>query len=251
MYAIISDLHSNLEALTAVFADIDRHDVESVLCLGDIVGYGPQPVECVDLVRQRCRLVLRGNHDDALFHGAPDFNPIARQAIEVNRVLLRPSWLSLPKRRDRWHFLAELKPSCREGSVLYCHASPRDPLREYLLRPDIVFDPGKIRSNFEFVESVCFVGHTHQPGVMTEKLEFLTPTDLGHRYRLPEVGRVIVNVGSVGQPRDGDPRACYVLVNDGELEFRRVEYDLGLTQRKIRELGGLHEMCATRLEVGK
>ncbi|MEQ8766860.1 MAG: metallophosphoesterase family protein [Planctomycetota bacterium] len=251
MDAIISDIHSNLEALSAVFEDIDRQKVDSILCLGDVVGYGPQPVECVDLVRDRCRFVLLGNHDDALFHGAPDFNPIARQAIEVNRTMLRPSWLSMPKRRERWRYLSELKPSHREGDILYCHASPRDPLREYLLRPDIVFDPGKIRSNFEFVESVCFVGHTHQPGVMTEKLEFLIPADMGYRYRIPDEGRVIINVGSVGQPRDGDPRACYTLVDDSEIEFRRVPYDIAATQKKIRELGTLHEMCATRLEVGK
>jgi len=100
--AIISDLHSNLEALSAVFATIDARHIDTVYCLGDIVGYGPDPGPVIEMVRQRCSLVLRGNHDEALLRGAHDFNPVARQVIEYNRRMLKPTLLAGSARRSRW-----------------------------------------------------------------------------------------------------------------------------------------------------
>lgn len=265
MYAIISDIHSNLEALTAVFQRIDEAGVEEIVCLGDVVGYGPDPEPCIDIIRSRCRLTIRGNHDDALMGSTADFNPIAREVIEGTRQLLRPGLFSSAAKRERWAFLKGLEPARKEGRVLYVHGSPRDPIKEYVMRPDIVFAPEKLQDIFSRIEHVCFVGHTHQPGVFIERgdggrlvYEHRTPAELGSEssYRVgPE--KILVNVGSVGQPRDNDPRSCFVFVEDDaqgnpeRIRFERVPYDYRPTMEKIEGIDWINNLCATRLEIGR
>lgn len=264
MYAIISDLHSNLEALTAVLDRIERAKVEDIVCLGDVIGYGPDPENCIDLVRARCRFTIRGNHDDALLSDAADFNPIAREVIDGTRQMLKPGLFSSVAKRERWNFLKNLEIERREGPVLYVHGSPREPVKEYVMRTDVVFAPDKLRESFERIDQLCFVGHTHQPGVFIERFdgdrpyyEHRAPHELKDGIYVLGGEKVLCNVGSVGQPRDGDPRSCFVVVHESpdgkptKIQFVRVEYDFRPTQQKIDAIPWINNLCATRLEIGK
>ena len=135
--AFISDIHSNLEALKAVLADIDRKGYQEILCLGDIVGYGPDPRPCVDLVRKRCRFSLLGNHDEALIKGPWGFNQLARNAIEWTRKRMRPRFYRFGS-QARWNFLAELPIQAEWRNYLLVHGSPRDPVHEYVMKTDVI-----------------------------------------------------------------------------------------------------------------
>jgi len=250
--AIISDLHSNREALEAVFADIRKRGVTDLVCLGDVIGYGPDPEFCVDLVRGHARWCLMGNHDEALFRDASDFNPHARGAIAYTRRRMQPRWWSSSEKRARWKWLKNLPLKQSEGRFLFVHGSPRDPVREYVLSTDGILNPDKLRAIFDAFDGVGVAGHTHQPGLHDESLRFralegaaeLTlPLEPGKRY--------YVNVGSTGQPRDGDNRACYAVLEDHQVTWYRVEYDFRSTQDKILHTGVLSEILARRLSVGK
>jgi predicted phosphodiesterase len=248
--AIISDLHSNLEAVTAVFREIDRREIREVYCLGDIVGYGPDPGPVIEIVRQRCSMVLRGNHDEALFRGADDFNPIARQALEANRELIRPGFLKPAIRRLWWMYLRDLRESEQQGDFLFVHGSPRDPIREYVMKADVMFSANKLEEIFRLIPRYAFGGHTHQPGVFLEGDGHRTPEEVGGRFSL-DATKAFVNVGSVGQPRDGNPLACFVVLDQGTIEWVRVEYDIQQVQDKIRRNRSIDDLCAERLSLGR
>ena len=248
--AIISDLHANLEALEAVLADADACGVGEVICLGDVVGYGSDAEACVDLVRRRCSACLCGNHDWALVNSAIGFTPLARQAIACTRRRMEPGPLASPRKLRRWEFLCDgLRERVERGGWLMVHGSPRDPITEYIFPEDVDIAPEKIGEIFGMFGQACFVGHTHLPGVFTEELDFLTPAELGDRFDIGSK-RAIVNVGSAGQPRDGDSRACYAQVCDGEVVFRRVEYDVQKTVEKVRA-SRIDNLCGERLKLGK
>jgi diadenosine tetraphosphatase ApaH/serine/threonine PP2A family protein phosphatase len=250
--ALISDLHSNREALDAVFADIDTQRVDAVYCLGDVVGYGPEPEYCVDVVRKRCQLCLMGNHDDALFRDASDFNPHARGAIEFTRERMLPAWYSSGEKKARWRYLRELPLSHNQGRFLFVHGSPRDPVREYVLSTDGYLNPDKLRAIFESFDGVALGGHTHHPGLHDQNLRFhgLNGADT-LSLELPAGKRFFINVGSVGQPRDSDNRACYAILEDERITWRRVPYDFQITAEKIVRTGKLSEVLARRLAMGK
>ncbi|HUT33670.1 MAG TPA: metallophosphoesterase family protein [Planctomycetota bacterium] len=247
--AIISDIHANLEALKAVLADIAAQGASDVLCLGDVVGYGIDAEACIDLVQKRCSLCLCGNHDWAVLNSALGFNAMARQAIDLTRRRLAPSKWRSPARKRRWQFLEGLPLTRTRGSWLLVHGSPRDPVTEYIFPEDVELDPDKMEEIFGKVEQVCFVGHTHLPGIFTETMAFLTPPEVGGRFQLGEA-KAVINVGSVGQPRDGDVRACYVQVEDDQVVYRRVPYDVRKTMEKIRA-SHLDAVCAERLSLGR
>ncbi|MBN2490371.1 MAG: metallophosphoesterase family protein [Planctomycetes bacterium] len=249
--AVISDIHSNLEALEAVLAEIDRLGCQEIICLGDLVGYGPDPEASVDLVMERCGVVLRGNHDDALFRPVLDFNPIARNAINYTRKIMKPGLVRAGRKAKRWEFLRHLPLQQLRGDWLLVHASPNDPLKEYLLKTDLLFCRDKIAEALERTPRLAFVGHTHFPGVFDEKLRFHEPRDLRDgQYRFGD-GKAIINVGSVGQPRDKDPRACFVTVEADGARFHRVEYDFTAVQQKILASGPFDEFSAARLARGE
>jgi len=247
--AIISDIHANLEALEAVLADADAQGASEVLCLGDVVGYGVDAEACVDLVRRRCSMCLCGNHDWAVVHSPLGFNAMARQAINLTRRRLAPGRFSLAGRRRRWAFVEGLPYTHERNGWLLVHGSPRDPVMEYVFPEDVDIDPEKMAAIFAKVGHVCFVGHTHLPGVFTEAMSFSTPGELGGRFEIGET-KAVVNVGSVGQPRDGDVRACYVQVAEGEVLYRRVDYDVRKTMEKIRA-SRIDNLCAERLALGR
>jgi diadenosine tetraphosphatase ApaH/serine/threonine PP2A family protein phosphatase len=250
--ALISDLHANREALEAVFAHIREQGLSKIYCLGDVVGYGPEPEFCVDLVRGHAELCLMGNHDEALFRDASDFNPHARGAIEYTKERMQPAWYSSGEKKARWQWLKSLPLSHTEGRFLFVHGSPRDPVREYVLSTDGFLNPDKLRAVFQSFEGVAIGGHTHHPGLHTADLRF---RGLGGAERLtlelPPEAKCFVNVGSVGQPRDGDNRACYAVLEEHQITWHRVAYDYQATADKILKSGALSEVLARRLALGK
>ncbi len=245
--AIISDIHSNLEAFEAVLNDIESQGITEIYCLGDLVGYGPNPIECIDMMRKRAKISLLGNHDQATLFDPEGFNNSAERAIFWTREQLENFQLSGAE--DRWNFLSELPRVHREDDLIYVHGSPRNPLNEYVFQDDI-YNERKMERLFGMIPKCSFQGHTHVPGVFTEKREFFSPTDLGGRYTIGSK-KVMVNVGSVGQPRDRDPRACYVVLEDLTITYRRVEYPFEKTLEKILAIPDLDNYLGTRLRDGK
>jgi len=255
--AIISDIHSNLAALERVLEDIETKSVDKILCLGDIIGYGPDPVACIDLVSQKCEWCLMGNHDFGVLYEPTNFNAAAEAAAYWTRQQIEHA--ARQSREDgvrRWEFLGRLKVRVLFDQYLCVHGSPRRPINEYLFPEDAVNSPVKMQQVFERIDRTCLVGHTHVPGVFTNEPDFYTPADLGGVYAFREGEKAIVNPGSVGQPRDLDPRASYVVLttSNGEaskVEFMRVEYDIQMTVDKIHAIPQLHDWLGDRLLEGR
>lgn len=245
--AIISDIHSNLEALEAVLQDIDSQGITKIYCLGDLVGYGPNPIECIDIMRKRGNVCLLGNHDQATLFDPEGFNNSAERAIFWTRDQLENPRLA--NANERWDFLNELPRMYREDDLLFVHGSPRNPLNEYVFQDDI-YNERKMERLFAVMPKYSFQGHTHVPGVFTEDREFFSPDELGGRYTLGDL-KAMVNVGSVGQPRDRDPRACYVVLEDQTINFRRVAYPFEKTIAKIEPIEDLDNYLGLRLRDGK
>jgi len=251
--AIISDIHSNFEALQAVLKDIEKYAVTEIYCLGDVVGYGPNPRECIDLVMQ-CKVVLLGNHDQGAMFDPEGFNPPAERAIFWTREQLESAPESRQTRERRWEFLAERPRTFRENGYLYVHGSARNPLNEYVF-PEDIYNQRKMERIFALVDKYCFQGHTHVPGIFTEQspedlYQFASPEEVEYCHRLDD-RKTLCNVGSVGQPRDGDWRACYVLLDDNTINYRRVEYDVEAVIKKIYAVPDLENFLGDRLRDGR
>jgi diadenosine tetraphosphatase ApaH/serine/threonine PP2A family protein phosphatase len=241
--AVISDIHANLHALEAVLAEVDAAGFAAVWCLGDLVGYGPRPNECARLVRARAELCLAGNHDLLAIDapGGPhesEFNPVAAAALRWTRAALD---------EETRAYLAELASTARRGELGLYHGSPRDPVWEYVLDAE-----SALLSLLAAPERVVLVGHTHTPLRVSLAGRTLTggvaqPDD---EVDLTE-GRHLLNPGSVGQPRDGDPRASWLAIDLTAMRatFRRTAYAVARTQEEIRERG-LPEVLAERLAHG-
>jgi predicted phosphodiesterase len=246
--AIISDIHSNLEALQAVLEDIKKHGVEKIYCLGDVIGYGPNPRECIDLV-MNMPMVLLGNHDQGALFDPEGFNPGAMRAILWTREQLEAPERDRKRQESRWEFLAERPRIHREDSVMFVHGSVRNPLNEYIF-PEDIYNQRKMERIFALVERYCFQGHTHVPGIFTETLQFYAPDEIDYVYQLDN-RKTLINVGSVGQPRDNDPRSSYVLFDGTTIRFRRLEYDVETTIRKIHAIAELENFLGDRLRDGR
>jgi predicted phosphodiesterase len=242
---IFSDVHGNIEALEAVLAFFRSRNVTEYLCLGDIVGYGADPEECVRTVRELHGVIIAGNHDQGAIGKTPveSFSPDARAALAWTRRHLTPF--------VRFYLDAlELTEFLPAYSFRLVHGSPSAP-RNW----DYVVDWSDVEYEFGFYsERVCFIGHSHVP--FAARLE---PGDSrAHRIRAQEFelrddgSKYLMNVGSVGQPRDSDPRACAVIFdpNDHHVSYHRIEYDIATAQRKIIN-AGLPESLAARLAVGR
>ncbi len=253
MIAFISDIHSNTEALDACLQAIDSLAVDRILCLGDVIGYGPEPRATLLKVMKRAEFSMIGNHEHAAMgYNASDFNPRARQALDWTRDQLNRRDAPRQENMQLWNYLDQMhKEGFREGEMLLVHGSPRDPIREYLVPRDAM-DLDKMRGCFEVMADarVCFVGHSHVPGVYPESGGFLRPDEIEDFYELG-AERVIVNVGSVGQPRDGDNRASFVTFDGKSVRFHRVEYDYKQTMAKIRAIPELPDYLADRLAEGR
>lgn len=243
--AIISDIHGNLEAFRAVLDDIATQAVDEIYCLGDLIGYGPDPGPCIDLCRD-FQLCLLGNHDNGALFDPEGFSSGAERAIFWTRDQIEEK---NPENRSRWEFLARLPRTRRDAETMYVHGSPRSPLCEYVF-PEDVYNERKIKRIFTYIQRYCFQGHTHVPGVFTDDCRFLSLREMEYHYRLTEQ-KVMINVGSVGQPRDNDPRSCYVIVDGRDVQFRRVEYDFEVTRRKIHAIPELDDFLGDRLVEGR
>ena len=231
-YAVIADVHANLEALEAVLKDIKKRKIESILFLGDAVGYGPNPNECIEVLQEIVlestrteKFSLMGNHDSAVI-GLTDleyFNPNARAAIEWTKDVLT---------HENRIFLKDLPlvNSLKHDSIFLVHATPKEPEQwHYLLTKQDAY----INFHF-FTEKICLIGHSHQPSIIEQSPEgelvvYKDKADIKDKHRY------IINVGSVGQPRDGNPDAAYALLNENSIEIKRVSYDILSTQKKMRE----------------
>ncbi len=253
MLAIVSDIHANIEALDAVLGDIATRDVKDILCLGDIIGYGPNPRECLKLAMKFFKFSLIGNHEEAIMLIAEDFNERARQAVEWTRSQLNNRSLPKEERHLLWNYLDKLSKleKVEKGRFLFVHGSPRIPTKEYIMPRDI-HDAAKMKAIFEQVNQILFCGHSHVPGIFTEDLRYIHPSKLKNsEFVFPNNKKIIVNVGSVGQPRDIDNRSCYVTFDEEKVVFHRVAYDYRVTMDKISNSGGLPQYLADRLKDGK
>jgi diadenosine tetraphosphatase ApaH/serine/threonine PP2A family protein phosphatase len=249
--AFVSDLHSNLEALTAVMKDIEHKRCTKIICLGDLIGYGPDPNPILDIARRSFDLVLEGNHDEAIAFRVPrGFKRLAVRAALWTRKRVRPKkGPDYLQQRERWKYLKGLPDTDELGGWLLAHGSPVSNL-------DYIYDNQAALEVFERdMENfrACFVGHTHVPGIFLQdqgdQVHYV-PAEEGKRYWV-NARKMIVNVGSVGQPRDGDNRACWVLArDDGSFSFRRVAYEVEQTADKIWN-SGLDRSLGERLFVGE
>ena len=246
--AILSDIHGNLEALEAVVEDMAGQDVDEIICLGDIVGYGPNPLECIDQVMHFDKCIL-GNHDQGALFDPEGFSSGAEQAIFWTRKQLETVQGNAGDQHRRWNFLATLPRTLQQEELLFVHGSPRNPLNEYVF-PEDIYNKQKLQRIFNLVPQYCFQGHTHVPGIFTDSNQFLCPEDIDLRYELGDQ-KVMVNVGSVGQPRDLNPDACYLLIDDRQLEYRRVAYPVQVTAEKIFAIDALDDFLGKRLQEGR
>lgn len=238
-YAILGDIHANLEALSAVLADAAENGVDTYVCVGDIVGYNADPAACLEIIRERCEAVVRGNHDHYVAYDEclEDFHPLAANVIDWTRQQLS---------RDQIQYLKNLRLSRMVDGFTIVHSTLDMPEKW-----GYVIDALDADANFNYqTSSVCFHGHTHVPVVFERQGRVVRSSFTTFRTTLGR--KCFVNTGSVGQPRDGDPRASYVIYEPSarRIDLRRVEYDIATTQRKILE-AGLPERLARRLEHGK
>lgn len=251
--AIISDIHGNLEGLESVLAHIKEQGITEIYCLGDIIGYGPNPRECIDRVMS-CQMCLLGNHDQGALFDPEGFNAGAERAIFWTRKTLESGDPS--GNEKRWEFLGELPRMHRDndGDLLFVHGSARNPLNEYVF-PEDIYNQRKMERIFGLVKKYCFQGHTHIPGVFTEDFNFLAPEEIGFTHKLgPQ--KTLINVGSVGQPRNGDNRSSYVILESDEngnstVHFQRVPYDFDKTAQKIYDIPDLDNFLGDRLRDGR
>ena len=240
--AVISDVHANLYALEAVLGEIDREPPDAIWCLGDTVGYGPRPNECCTLVRERADLTLVGNHDlVALGEGgldAEDFNP---EAAEASR------WTHDELTDESKVFLRSLEPTAETEGVQLFHGSPRDPVWDYVISEAVALEALALTT-----APLVLVGHTHAATALVLNEEELQGGLVPDGLEAPiDHGRWLLNPGSVGQPRDGNPDASFLLLDltARTARFRRVAYAVARTQEEIRERG-LPDALAERLAHG-
>ncbi|MFO0984228.1 MAG: metallophosphoesterase family protein [Planctomycetota bacterium] len=247
--AIVSDIHSNIEALSAVLTATSSSRRSTRSCLGDVIGYGPDPRPCLNIALE-FKFTVRGNHEDGLLYHPEDFNERAKVAIEWTRGQLNAKEYAREENYRLWGFLSEMTEVQRLDGALLVHGSPRNPVKEYVLPRDAQ-DDKKIGEIFALIDGhVCFIGHSHVPGVYRQNRTFLAPARFPSGCPLRSE-KLLVNVGSVGQPRDGDNRASYVIWDDDRVFFHRIPYDFEATMRKIHATSVLHPYLAQRLKEGK
>ena len=230
-YAIVSDIHANLEALTKAMAIIDDKHVDEIICLGDVVGYGANPNECVEIVRRNCTAVVLGNHDEAALDpaGPHDFNPIAQKAIE---------WTAAQLTDESFSFLSSRTMIEKKENILLVHSSPHSPEAwDYIINAEEAADAIQY-----FEEMICFIGHTHVPGIFSVS---------GRSKSVSRTERQLVNVGSVGQPRDGNLMLSFGIFDSTawKYELIRSEYNIQLAAEKILK-AGLPQELGYRLMYG-
>ncbi len=238
---VISDIHGNLHALNTVLEKLDEEKVDMIICCGDVVGYGARPNECVNVIRERQIPTIAGNHDHAalLLTDITNFNEIAKAAV---------LWTKKVLTEENMDWLRERALTLRDtaNNAYYVHASPKEPGEWHY-----ILTMGEARTNFNyFTEQICFIGHSHQPFIIeNDEGNLACPTR--PEIEMKDGCRYLINVGSVGQPRDRNPRACYVIIDyeKKKLEIKRCDYNLEEAQKAIND-AGLPRELAERLALG-
>jgi predicted phosphodiesterase len=239
--AVLSDIHANLEALGAVLSHAKTQEVDDYVCLGDVVGYGASPNECIEILQSLSCPSLLGNHDAAVLNIPNNMNQDGRQVINWTRAHL--SSVSLA-------YLRKMEDVIHRGKVTYCHSNPYRPRNWYYVSEKTYITSSFSRSKAK----ILFVGHTHVPLAITRRNFFcvyLRSPEHATVVPIAERNRQIFNSGSIGQPRDGDPRASYLIYDslNSRIEFYRISYNIGRAAEKIIQ-AGLPEVFAQRLFSG-
>ncbi len=240
LYAVLADIHGNLEALMAVLGRIDEADPDRLICVGDLVGYGANPAECIRTIRAREPIAVAGNHDWAAVGklSTAYFNADARDSIE---------WTVSHLSQDELEYLSLLELVQVADDVTVVHSSPSFP--DYFDYLQTLYD---VRLAFDHMDTmICFIGHSHVPVMFKDSTPITYFTDKAE-FRIPDGNRAIINVGSVGQPRDMNPRACYVLYDSDEhvVTMHRQEYDVQAAAERMMD-AGLPATNAARIVVGR
>jgi len=254
---ILSDVHANLEALTAVrehLASLDlREPVEEIICLGDLIGYGPNPVECIYLAHEMGMKMVMGNHELGLFKSIDGFNPAAKRSAMWTRSAIKRCM----KEKVVDAFLRNLPDEIRTERVVYIHGSLRGSTKEYLVKQDDLFElkpevRESLKINFDLIDEVGFTGHTHIPYICNDDFYLVHPAWSEYEpYEIFWTTKTLVNVGAVGQPRDHDTRASYVIFDGNTITHYRVEYDIETTVKKMYDIPEIDNRLANRLKYGK
>lgn len=246
--AIISDIHANVEALEAVMEDLTEQACERILCLGDLIGYGPSPRQVMRVGKDLFEFTLLGNHEEGVLYEPVGFNWKAEASTFWTKDQLKSPRYNKKESQELWSYLEDMPRYVEDGDVLYVHASPLDPTREYVM-PEACYNPQFMKLIFNKIKRVAFGGHTHLPGIFFPDRPFLPQERIKGSYPVIH-GKFFVNVGSVGQPRDGDARSCYAIFDGKYVTFRRVKYNHRKTSRKIKQIRRLPNALATRLSLG-
>jgi len=238
---IISDIHSNLEALNAVLHFAASQRIDEYVCLGDIVGYGANPNECIDIIKNLTNKIVAGNHDFGVcgFTSISNFNDVAKAAIEWTKKIIR---------KDNLEFLKSLPLRLEFKKTLFVHSTPSHPDQW-----NYIFNMHDALLEFDFFSNqVCFVGHSHQPVVFSINSTHEIGTSIEDTISLSNKKRYIINAGSVGQPRDGCPKSSFLVYDykNKKITFSRIEYNLKKAQEKIID-AGLPPFLAERLSLGR
>jgi predicted phosphodiesterase len=249
--AILADIHANIEALSTTLEFIASKGIRRVICLGDIIGYGPNPRECLKELF-RSEIAIMGNHEEAVMFYGEDFNPKARASLEWTKDQLNSPAYDRTENYDLWNFLGTMQQVVEDGDVMYTHGSPRVPTREYVT-PGDARNREKMQGIFDLMKRVCFIGHSHIPHIYSSDMRHASPETVNMAIDLRKLGdrKVLINAGSVGQPRDGDVRASYLTFDGDVVRFWRVDYDYKATAEKIYATGQLPKFLGDRLLVGR
>lgn len=240
-YAFFSDVHANLEALQAVILDFRKEKIDRIFFLGDAVGYGPNPNECVELIDEIAEVKLMGNHDYAAL-GLMDteyFNQYAVESIDWTKHSLNEKTIEI---------MSDFDITAEVDDILMAHSSPKEPDRWHY-----ILDMDDVRENFDYFKSkICLVGHTHRPFIVALNEDGNCVISHKQDEKIYSERKYLMNIGSVGQPRDGDPRSAYLIYDSDEqfVKCKRVSYDLSNTQKQMAE-HGLPEYLIERLAVGR
>ncbi len=239
-FAVISDVHANLEALKSVLSEIERKNIKEIYFIGDAVGYGPDPNECVEILSNKCKVLIAGNHDWAVLDltDTSYFNDYARVAVEWTKEVLTEKNKNILREFPLIH-------EDPERDSFFVHSTPSNPQEwNYILNlrdAEIAFHL--------FNNKICFLGHSHQPFIIEK-----TPSGELLVYKnntvIKKASRYIINAGSVGQPRDGNPKACCIFVEDDRIDIVRISYDIEKVQEKMR-MNNMPVHLIERLAVGR
>ncbi|MDF1666325.1 MAG: metallophosphoesterase family protein [Planctomycetota bacterium] len=249
-YALIACIESNLEALNAVLEDIDKKGIPDILCLGGIIGSGPNPSQVVALVMERCRICIYGQ-TDSLLEPLPSWHGQRARLGKWIQTQIKPIFILGSSHGVHWNYIKERPLQYEEDGTLFVHGSPRKPNDPLLLTDVVLGGTPKLEEVFDAFETVAFNSQTHIPGVITSKYEAMSPRDIRGYYEMKSGDpKLVINVGSVGQPRDKDNRAGYVERIGPHIFFHRIAYDFERTIFKIKVNNHIDMLSGERLRYG-